>query len=84
MHNVLAVEIGKTCTDILEIFLDLILWNLAHFYFVIEGSSFRILEDHVGDLFLSIDVDIKEFDDFRVSKSIVHHNFIFGYFVDLD
>jgi hypothetical protein len=83
MHDVLAVEVGESLTDILKVPFDFLFGNRIHFDFVVEGAALGVFENHVGDLSLRVDVDIEELDDFGVGQAVVHHDFVFGYFVYL-
>lgn len=83
MHDILAVEVGDPLTNISKIFLNLTFRYSFHFDFVKEGSSLSIFEHHIGDFSFCVDVNIKEFDDFGMGESVVHHDLVFGDFVYL-
>lgn len=83
MHDILAVEVGDPLTNISKIFLNLIFRYCFHFDFVKECPSLSIFQHHIGDFSFRIDVNIKQLDDFGMRESVVHHDFVFGDFVNL-
>jgi len=83
MHNILAMQVSNSLADVSEILADLDFGYCFHFDLVKECSSFGIFQHHIGDLPLSVHMDVDEFDDFGVGEAVVHHNFVFCDFIDL-
>ena len=83
MHDIPAMEVGDSLADVSKILFDIWSWNAWHFDFVEQRSPISVLQDHICDFSLCVDVDVNEFDDFGVGQSIVHHNFVFCDFIDL-
>jgi hypothetical protein len=72
VHDVLAVEVGERFTDVSKVALDVLLADSLHFDFLEERAAIGVFEYHIGDLALSVDVDVDELDDLGVGQSVVH------------
>ena len=84
MHDVLAVEVGKPLTNILKITLDVLLADGLHLDLFKERASICVLEDHISNFPLCIDMDINKLDNLGVRESIMHQDFILGDLIDLN
>jgi hypothetical protein len=78
------MQIGESFTYVSKIFFNVSFSESFHFDFVEESASICILKYHVGDFPIGINVDIDKLDDFGMGETIVHQNFIFSNFIDLD
>lgn len=66
MHDVLAVEVGKSFADILKITLDVLLADGLHLDLFEERASVCVFKDHISNFPLCVDMDIDKLDDLGV------------------
>jgi hypothetical protein len=64
MHDILVVKVGHCFADISEITFDVAFTYRFHFDLLEKSSSIRVLEYHISDFSLGIDVNIDKLDDF--------------------
>jgi len=83
MHNILTMQVSQSLTNISKILSYIFFRDCSHFDFLEKSASICIFEDHISNFSFDINVDIDEFDYFRVGESIVHHYLIFCDFIDL-
>ena len=64
MHDILVVKVSHCFADIPEITFNVAFTYGFHFDLLEESSSIRVLEYHISDFSLGVDVNIDELDDF--------------------
>jgi hypothetical protein len=83
VHDVLAVQVGEGLADILEVAPDFPLGEVLGLEFLKEGAPVGVLEHHVGDFAVAVDVDVEQLDDLGVGESVVHDDLVLGDLIDL-
>lgn len=65
MHIVILMQVLNSFADISEILADELFteMSVAEFDFLVETSTWGVLEDHVGGIFLFLVVVVEQFDD---------------------
>jgi len=64
VHNILRMKISQPFTNIFKIFPNFTTSQHIHFYLLIKRTFTSILENHISNFPLSVDVHIKQFDNF--------------------
>jgi hypothetical protein len=83
VHDVLAVQVSECFADISKVPFDIFLTNRLHFNLLKKGSSIGVLQDHIGDFALNIDVDVDQLNNLGMGEPVMHQDLIFCDFVYL-
>lgn len=83
MHDLLAMQVGDGLAHVSEILLDLHFGQGTRLDFLKQRAVVSILQHHVRNLALLINLVVEELDDFGVGEFVVEDDLVFGKFVYL-
>jgi hypothetical protein len=83
MHDFLAMQVGDGLADVSEILFDLQFGQGTRLDFLKQRAIVSILQHHVRNLALLINLVVEELDDFGMGEFVMKDDLVFGKFVNL-
>jgi hypothetical protein len=83
MHDLLAVQVGNSFAHVSEILFNMLFSQGAGLDFLKERAIIRILQHHVRNLSLLINLVVEELNDFGMWEFVVEDNLVFGQLIYL-
>jgi hypothetical protein len=83
VHDLLAMQVGNSLAHVSEILFNLLLGQGLGLDLLKQRAIVRILQHHVRNLSLLINLVVEELNDFGMGEFVVEDDLVFGQFIYL-